>query len=93
MGLFFKNHGTVAACVRKLRTEFGARETPSAPYVGNVVKKVKETVTRIDKPKREKSKTQCTLENIAAVTKRVREVPPISTNSSPQQLKSPKSLK
>ena len=30
---YFKNHGNVAECVRKLRTDFGRREALSAPYV------------------------------------------------------------
>ena len=40
---YFENHGNVAECVRKLRTDFGRREAPSAPYVRYLVKKVKET--------------------------------------------------
>ena len=54
---YFENHGNVAECVRKLRTDFGRREALSAPYVRYLVKKVKETGTLIDKPKREKPKT------------------------------------
>ena len=64
---YFENHGNVAECVRKLRTDFGRRETPSAPYFGYLVHKVKETGILIDKPNREKSKTVRTTENIAAV--------------------------
>ena len=30
---YFENHDNVAECVRKLRTDFGRREAPSAPYV------------------------------------------------------------
>ena len=52
--------------MRKLRTCFGRREAPSAPYVRYVVKKVKETDIIIDKPKHEKPKTMHTLENIIA---------------------------
>ena len=40
-----KNHGNVAECVRKLPTDFGEREATSAPYVGYLVKKVKETLS------------------------------------------------
>ena len=36
---YFENHGNVAECVRKLRTDFGRREAPSAPYVRYFVKK------------------------------------------------------
>ena len=36
---YFENHGNVAECVRKLRTGFGRREAPSAPYVRYLVKK------------------------------------------------------
>ena len=36
---YFENHGNVAECVRKLRTNFGRREAPSAPYVRYLVKK------------------------------------------------------
>ena len=63
---YFENHGNVAECVRKLHTNFGRRETPSAPYVRCLVKKVKETGILIDKTKREKPKTMRTPENIAA---------------------------
>ena len=30
---YFENHGNVAECVRKLRTDFGRIEASSAPYV------------------------------------------------------------
>ena len=53
---YLENHGNVAECVRKLRTDFGRRQVPLAPYVGYLVKKVKETGNLIDKPKREKPK-------------------------------------
>ena len=59
---YFENHGNVAECVGKLRTEFGRREAPSAPYVRYLVEKVKETGILIDKPKAVR-----TPENIAAV--------------------------
>ena len=36
---YFENHGNVAECVRKLRTDFGRREAPSASYVRYLVKK------------------------------------------------------
>ena len=62
-------------CFRKLRTYFGRREAPSAPYVRYLVKKVKETGILIDKPKREKSKIVRTPENIAAVAESVCEAP------------------
>ena len=68
---YFENPGNVAECVRKLRTDFGRVEAPSAPYVLYFVKKVKETGILIDKPKREKTKTVCTLKNIAAVAESV----------------------
>ena len=47
---YFENHGNVAECVQKLRTDFGRREAPSVPYVCYLVKKVKETGILIDKP-------------------------------------------
>ena len=53
--------------MRKLRTDFGRREAPPAPYVHYLMQKVKETGIYIDKPKREKPKSVCTPENIAAV--------------------------
>ena len=53
---YFENHGNVAKCVRKLRTDFVRREALSAPYVRYLVEKVKETGILIDKPKREKPK-------------------------------------
>ena len=48
-----------------MRTDFGRREAPSAPYVRYLVQKVKETGILIDKPNREKPKTVRTPENIA----------------------------
>ena len=56
---YLENHGNVAECVRKWRTDFGRREAPSAPYVRYLVKK--------DKPKRQKPKTVRTPKNIAVV--------------------------
>ena len=67
---YLENHGNVAECVRKLRTVFGRREAPSAPYVRYLLKKVKETGILSDKPKLEKPKTVGTPENIAAVAER-----------------------
>ena len=64
---YLENHGTVAECVRKLRTDFGRTEAPSAPYIHYLVKKVKETGILIDKSMREKPNTVRTTENIAAV--------------------------
>ena len=52
--------------MRKLHTDFGRREAPSAPYVRYLAKKAKETGILIDKPKREKPKTVHTPENITA---------------------------
>ena len=62
---YFQNHRNVSECVRKLRTHFGRREAPSAPYVRYIVKTVEATGIFIDKPKREKPKTVRTPENIA----------------------------
>ena len=36
---YFENHGNVAECMRKLRTDFGRRDAPSAPYFRYLVKK------------------------------------------------------
>ena len=41
---YFENHGNVAECVRKFRTDFGRRHAPSAPYVRYFVKTVTESV-------------------------------------------------
>ena len=68
---YLENHGNVAECVRKLRTGFGRREAPSTPYVRYLVKKVKETVILIDKPKLEKPKPVRIPANIAAVAESV----------------------
>ena len=68
---YFANHGNVAECVQKLNTDFGSGESPSAPYVRYLVKKMKETGILIDKPEREKPKTVRKPENIAAVAKSV----------------------
>ena len=75
---YFKNRGNVAECMRELRTDFGRREAPSAPYLLYLVKKVKKTGILNDKPKREKPKTVRTPENIAAVAESVCEEPSIS---------------
>ena len=81
-----KQERNVAECMRKLRTDFGNRKTPSAPYVRYCVKKVKETGILIDKPKREKPKTVHTPENIAAVAESVCEAPSTSIHRRSQQL-------
>ena len=52
--LYFKNHGNVAECVRKLRMDFGRREEPSAAYVRCLMNKMKETGILIDKMKSKK---------------------------------------
>ena len=75
MRYYFENHGNVAECVRKLLTDFGRRESPSAAYVRYLVQKMKETGILFDKPKNEKPKTVCTSENIAAVAECVCEAP------------------
>ena len=54
---YFENHSNIAECVRKLHTDFGRREAPSAPYVCYLVKNVKEIGKLIDKPKLGKPKT------------------------------------
>ena len=74
------NIGNIAECVRKLRTDFGRREAPSAPYVSYLVKKVTETAILIDKPKREKPKIVCIPMNIAAVAESVHEASSTSTS-------------
>ena len=83
---YFENHGNVAERVRKLSTNFGRREVPSAPYVRYLVKKVKETGIINDKLKLEKPKTVRITENIAAVSQSVCEAPPTSTHHRSQQL-------
>ena len=83
---YFENHANVAECVRKLRTDFGRREAPSAPYVPYLVKKVKETGILIDKPKSEKPKAVRTPENIAAVAESLCEAPSTSIHRRSQQL-------
>ena len=40
---YCENHGNVAERVRKLHTDFGRREAPSAAYVRYLVEKGKET--------------------------------------------------
>ena len=72
---YFENHGNVTECMRKLCTDCGRREAPSAPHVCYLVKKVKETGMLIHKPKREKPKTLRTPENIVAVAESVCEAP------------------
>ena len=72
--------------MRKLRTDFGRREAPPAPYVLYLVKKMKESGILSDKPKCETSKTVRTTENIASVAESVREAPSTSTHCRSQQL-------
>ena len=55
---YFENQGNVAECVRKLRTDFGRREAPSAPHVHYLVKKMKETGILIDKPRQGDKQSQ-----------------------------------
>ena len=83
---YFENHGNVAECMRKLRTDFERREAPSAPCVRYLVKKVKETGILIDKAKCEKPKTVLTPENIAAVAESVCEAPSTLIHRRSQQL-------
>ena len=45
---YFENHGNVVECLRKMRTDFGRREAPSAPY-RYLVKKVNETGVKSQK--------------------------------------------
>ena len=74
--------------MRKLRTDFGRREALSASYVRYLVKKVTETgilIWFIDE-KRDKPKTVCTPENIAAVAESVCEAPSTSIHRRAQQL-------
>ena len=70
---YLENDGNVAICLRKLRTDFGRREAPFAPYVRYLVKKIKETGIFIDKPNREEPKTVHTAGNIVAMAESVRE--------------------
>ena len=83
---YFGNHGNVAECVRQLRTDFGAREAPSVPYVLFLVKKVKETGILIYKPKREKPKIVRTPENTDTVAESVCAAPSTSIHRRSQQL-------
>ena len=80
----FENHGNVAECVQKMRTDFGRRKAPSALYFRYLVKKVKETGSLIDKPKRQKPKVR-TPKNIAAVAENVCEKPATSIHRRSQQ--------
>ena len=75
---YFVNHGNVAECMRKLRTDFVRRESPSTAYVRYLAKKVQETGVLINKPKREKPKTVRTPDNIAGVEESVCEAPSTS---------------
>ena len=83
---YFENHGNVAECVLKLRTDFGRRAAESASYVRYLVEKLKETAILIDKPKRQKPETVRTPEYIAAVAESVCEAPSISIHRRSQQL-------
>ena len=84
---YFENHGNIAECLRKLRTDFGRREAQSAPYVRYLMKKVKETDILIDKPKCEKPKTVRTRkQNYAAVAESVCKTPSTSIYRRSQQL-------
>ena len=65
--------------MRKLHTDFGRREAPSAPYVCHLAKKVKDTGILIYKPKREKPKTVRSPEIIAAMAESVSEAPSTSS--------------
>ena len=80
---YIENHGNAADCVRKLHTDFGRREAPSAPYVLYLVK---ETGILIDKPRRVKPKTVRTPENIAAVVENVCDATSTSIHRRSQQL-------
>ena len=83
---YFENHDNVAECLRKFRTDFRRKVAPSAPYVRHLTKKVKVTGFLSEKPKRSKSKTQRTPENIAAVAESLCEVPSTLIHRRSQQL-------
>ena len=73
--------------MRKLRTDFGRREAPSAPCVRYLMKKLKETGIFIGKPKRENSKTmRFCIEYIAAVAESGRVAPSTSIHRHSQHL-------
>ena len=76
---YFENHGNVAECVRKLHRVIGKKRSTVTSFFRYLVEKVKQTAIFIDKPMREKPKTVCTPENIAAMAKSVREAPSIQT--------------
>ena len=69
----------------KIAYGFQKKEAASAPYVGYLVKKVKETDILIAKLKNEKPETVRTPENIAAVAESVCEAPLTSIHCRSQQ--------
>ena len=89
---YFENHGNVADCVRKLRTDFGRTEAPSALYTRYLVEKVKLTGILIDKPRHGKPKKVRRPEDIAAVAESVRKVPSTSIHRRSQELNCIKTL-
>ena len=73
----FENHGNISECMYENCLRIFGRRAPSALYVRYLVKKVKESVILIHKPKREKPKIVRTPKNIAAVVESVQEAPSI----------------
>ena len=72
--------------MRKLGSNFGRREEPSATYVRYLAKRVKETGILSDKPKPGKPKTVRTPEKIAVVTESMLDAPSTSIHCRSQQL-------
>ena len=61
---YFENRGNVPECVRKLRTDFGIREAPLAPYIRYLVEKVKVKLAFSSINQSVKSQKQCVLPRI-----------------------------
>ena len=69
-----------------MSTDFGRRAALSAPNVGYLVEKVKETSILIDKATREKLETLCSPENIFPVAESVHETSSKSIHRRSEQL-------
>ena len=87
---YFQSGESTIQTVRNLRKKFGKKEVPSSQFVDQFVKRVRETVSLLDKTTCSRSRLVHSAENIAAVTQSVLEHPSTSTRHRSQELNIPR---
>lgn len=84
--IHFQTGESFAETVRKLRTNLGRKEVPSAEYVRQFVKRVRETGSLLNKTTRARARPVRSNENISVVAKSVREKPNASIRHRAREL-------